>query len=505
MKACLLLQRKFAYTGHKLAIALKEKYGIKDFCSLVCVRSSFEFLKKQKDIEYSSLLLDEDIHNQYKKEVLNLEYLKNIEKEYGIPNLWPYITMDRVLMFGLLKREYPYNNPPYNHEEMMRILQVTFKSIINFLDKEKPDFIFITVINTVSAILLYQIAKKRNIQVFLGMETRIDDGLLLTDDYKNFSWVDKKFEILQENKKDSSKIKESREYIKKFREKPNTYFFVNKDLIQTSSLKELGWFVSRNILKSFNWFLKSTYHYLIKKKWLDYAEENPLTFIIDRTKRKIRTLIGYKRFYSEVNLNEEFAFFPLHLEPEMSTLLFAPFWTDQINLIKQIAKSLPIDFKLYVKEHPAMVRFRPFSYYRELKKIPNVKLINPDQNSFELIKNSKLVTVITGTAGWEATILKKPVITFGDIFYNKLSMVKKSREIEQLPYLIKEQLEDFKYNEKELENFIGIMIEESAPVGLPELWWAGGGDPNEEQNRINLLASLLANKLNLNLIDNKTI
>jgi hypothetical protein len=428
--------------------------------------------------------------------------LENLEKEYGIPNLWPYITLDRVLMFGMLKREYPYNTPPYSHEEMMRILQVTAKAIINFLDKEKPDFIFITVINTVSAILLYQIAKKKNIQVFFGAETRINDGLVLSNNYKNFSWVEEKFDDLIKNKKDSLKIEEAREYIKKFREKPSTYFFVNSDSTKTNSLKELRWFLStKGLLQSLAWFFKSTYRFLTKKKWLDYAEENPITFIIDRTKRKIRTLIGYKRFYDPVNFNEDFAFFPLHYEPEMSTLLYAPFWTDQINLIRQIAKSLPIHFKLYVKEHPEMARYRAFSYYKELKKIPNVKLVCPDQSSFELIKNSKLITIITGTAGWESIILKKPVITFGDIFYNKLSMVKRSRDIEQLPYLIKEQLENFKYDEKELENFIGSIIEESASVGLPEIWWAGGGNPKEEKYRIELLASLLADKLNLSPIN----
>ena len=65
----------------------------------------------------------------------------------------------------------------------------------------------------------------------------------------------------------------------------------------------------------------------------------------------------------------------------------------------------------------------------------------PETNTFELVKSSKLVTTITGTVGWEALLFKKPVIAFGDVYYNKLSFVKKCTEIEKLPILVKEQLD----------------------------------------------------------------
>ena len=51
------------------------------------------------------------------------EYLSDdvvLEKEYGIPNLWPYLYIDRVLMNGQLVREYPYNKTTLSHEDMMR-------------------------------------------------------------------------------------------------------------------------------------------------------------------------------------------------------------------------------------------------------------------------------------------------------------------------------------------------------------------------------------------------
>jgi spore coat polysaccharide biosynthesis predicted glycosyltransferase SpsG len=174
----------------------------------------------------------------------------------------------------------------------------------------------------------------------------------------------------------------------------------------------------------------------------------------------------------------------------------APFWTDQINLVTQIAKSLPLRFKLYIKEHPAMVGYRTRGYYKKLKKIPNVKLIDADFPSFDLVQKTKLVITITGTVGWEAILSKKPVITFGYVNYNKLSTVKKCENIEQLPCLVKEQLENFQSDEKELLNFIGAIMEESVEAGLGEIW-ERRVEPAEEKVRLAMLVDLMAKKLNL--------
>ena len=40
--------------------------------------------------------------------------------------------------------------------------------------------------------------------------------------------------------------------------------------------------------------------------------------------------------------------------------------------------------------------------------IPNVEFIGKRVSSIELIKHSKLVSTITGTAGWEAILIGKP-------------------------------------------------------------------------------------------------
>src|SRR3989344_9568640 len=154
MNVCLLLQRRFAYIGHFIATHLHEKYGVDNFCAYVYRRQGLTFLKKQTDIHYSTLLLDEELHAAYKKEELDLSYLQWLEKEFGIPNLWSYIEIDRIIRLNQFVREYPYNKSSYTHEEMMRLIQVRARAIIRMLEKEKPDVLICSVVGGMGALLL---------------------------------------------------------------------------------------------------------------------------------------------------------------------------------------------------------------------------------------------------------------------------------------------------------------------------------------------------------------
>jgi len=429
-----------------------------------------------------------------------MAYLKKLESEYGIPNLWPYLAVDRVLMSNQLVREYPYNKPPYTYEEMLKILQVQAKAVTNFLEKEKPDFIFFTqAIGGVGSLLLYNIAKKKGIPILCATINTLPKTVVLSDNYAYLDGVEKKFaELIQKPEliKKHINYQKAKTFLSDFQDKPRPYSEIHdRNNYRFDQLKQLDFLLPKKILISIKWFLHLIYEYFVSKIRYDYTYTNPIYYLADRIKRKVR---GLKRIkYEKINPDEPYAFFPLQLEPEVSLLLLASWATDQRHIIKQIAKSLPVGYKLYVKEHPQMVSYRPMSYYEELKKIPNIILIDPRINSFEVIKHAKLITTITGTVGWEAILLKKPVITFGDIFYNKIPGVKNCRTMEQLPWLVKEQIENFNYNEETLVAYICAVLDDAAQnIDLLQLWER---ETDEEKKRQNLqpLVDLLAKKMNL--------
>lgn len=170
-----------------------------------------------------------------------------------------------------------------------------------------------------------------------------------------------------------------------------------------------------------------------------------------------------QKFYNFINIfekpvkNEKFIYFPLHFQPEATTLIYGKWYVDQVNLIEKIAQSIPLTHTLYVKEHPFGYGNRNLSFYKRIKRIPNVRLIGPYENNFDLIKNCSLLTTITGTSGWEALLLGKPVITFGNVFFNVCEETVKVTNIMELPEIIEENL-DRKVNEQDVINLVSAVF-----------------------------------------------
>jgi hypothetical protein len=222
MKVCFFLQRRFAHIGHTLAIHLKKSFGVNEVCAYVSLRSSYEYLRDQKDIEYKELVLDEDIHDAAKNEKINFTYLQKLEKDYGLPNLWPYLYIDRVLMNSQLIREYPNDKPSVSYEDMLRLIQITARTIIDFLDRNKPDAIVISVIGSFGSSLLYHIARKKGIKTINIDIARIKNRVIFSENYKTFTWADKIFNELQSGRP-SAFLSEARKFIKEFRGTLLTY------------------------------------------------------------------------------------------------------------------------------------------------------------------------------------------------------------------------------------------------------------------------------------------
>ena len=81
------------------------------------------------------------------------------------------------------------------------------------------------------------------------------------------------------------------------------------------------------------------------------------------------------------------------IDEEMNILHYAPYFTNQIEVIRHIAKSMPINYSLYVKEHIAakLRGWHDVDYYKQLIDIPNVTFINPQFDHNELLENSQLL------------------------------------------------------------------------------------------------------------------
>ena len=162
------------------------------------------------------------------------------------------------------------------------------------------------------------------------------------------------------------------------------------------------------------------------------------------------------QIYGHPDFNEKFLYFPLASEPEARIMVTSPFYTNQIALIENIAKSIPIDYTLYVKEHPVQeVKFwRPVTDYKKLINIPNVKFVHPSVSNHELLPKCQGVIAISGGTSFEAIFYKKPVILFADEYYDVLSMVTRIKTFKTLSNDITDALSNFKFDNNELDAFM---------------------------------------------------
>lgn len=140
--------------------------------------------------------------------------------------------------------------------------------------------------------------------------------------------------------------------------------------------------------------------------------------------------LQYRRNVNKVAIDpiagERFAYFPLHLQPELTTSALGGDFSDQISAIEELSFILPSGWYLYVKENPKQNEaYRGKLFFKRLMKLKNVRYIKRTYNSSKLIDNSKFVAVINGTAGWEAIFAKKPILIFGHAWFSSFKGVSK--------------------------------------------------------------------------------
>jgi hypothetical protein len=301
----------------------------------------------------------------------------------------------------------------------------------------------------------------------------------------------------------STYLTEARQYLKNFQEKPQYYIhasksadaFIHAPVARRNHFKFL--LNLNSFFSSFTWLIRSHVAYLTDAGRFDYTTIKPWYEALDKLTRKVRVLRGYRDLYEKPNHEEEYAFFALQNEPEGLPMLLSPFYSgDQIWVIKQLARSLPLHFKLYVKDHPVMINLRTRAYYKELKKIPNVKVIDPAYSGLTLTQNAKLVVTITSTAGMEAAFLKKPAIIFSPVFYNALPNVVQCKTIEELPMLVENALKSPNFDEKKAVEFIAAIYKESIPLDLTHIWHVEGGKLKDDGKKaLTSLADLMDQKI----------
>ena len=135
--------------------------------------------------------------------------------------------------------------------------------------------------------------------------------------------------------------------------------------------------------------------------------------------QKRKNIEDYNKVVSRDVPTSSFVLFLFHMQPEYTVDGIANEFFNQVEFVIAIARNLPSDTVIVVKENPRSVGNlnRPIEYYNDLLRFPNIVFLHHSSDSHELIEQSMVVVTLTGTVGIEALMKNKPVIVVGRIFY----------------------------------------------------------------------------------------
>ena len=431
-----------------LAYGLQKKIDADYYAIIDITNKPKKFFINQSLINFKKIwFYHDEINDSYSKKP-DIDFLKESEIKYGI-NLWNLALNERIFY-----RFYDFHK--FTNEEILNIEEKSIRFFEKVLNEIKPDY-FITKQAGFHHLELFRImCDKSNCKVIMLSFPKIGYRMLISEDVNKLDYV-KELDRYPTEGKDFEDLREYLNSHSTFKQL-NNYYNKNKKRIIPQLTTITEFFLSNNV----NIHTNYNYYGRTKMKVLSSLLDN-------RKKKKIRERFMQENLLNKIDLTNPYIYFPMATDLERHLLIDSPFYTNQIEVIRHVAKSLPIEYLLYVKENPSNVTrdWRDISQYKEIMNIPNVKLIHPNFSNIELLSNCDLVISIAGSSGFEAAFYEKPSIVFGNVLYSKLPSVNKVKELETLPQLIRNALKQ-KVNAIDLERFLTILKENTFEFDMVE-------------------------------------
>ena len=407
-----------------VANKLQNKISSENYAIVDDVEEQRNFYSKQSLINFKKIWHFTDFV-QVKDIKPDLELLKKFEKKYSL-NFWHIAYTERLF--------YPKINIYHKFErlQILSLFEQECKFFEQILDETKPDYLIINSITQHHMYLLYHLCKAKDIKVLTMEAIHFGDQWTITstidrhidfNDYENFT------------SNSQRSFNELQKYLKEY--KPLVHGHKEKTRYNTSKIEKIK-AASKFVISKTN----KEKHFAVYGKTKSNVFSKG-TARAQLSKKKNREEFIDKNFIRDINVNDKIIYYPLTYEPEKAILVGAPYYTNQSALITNIAKSIPVEFVLYVKEHPGMKEqgWREISYYESILNLPNIKLIHPSVSHIDLIKRCALAITIRGTVGLEAAFYEKPAINFSlDSGYSEMPSIYTINKLEDLPEIIRTSL-----------------------------------------------------------------
>jgi len=462
-------------------VLFHQKYNCVEYiCTHYPIKEGHTFQNKKR-IDYSKLFNELSIFQAFPiqhKSIIDKEFIEEFHECY-----FSFLsTIDRCAVVPISVGE--INSYYYS-------LLCFFKSF--FLENNTITHIFFPATpHFPPDIVMFHVAKYFKIETIIFSRTDFDNKYLFRSDWKQ------KIELLTNKQGETDKLDITKQSI---------FIKYSKSLNNTSI--EHNFKRSSINFRCKQFFLLLRYSKAIAKNPHLYSpfylnKRLPvvqyLKLLYERIKLNNSLFQLYNSLSHEPDLNNNFVFFPLHFQPERSSQPEASYFENQLLAIKLLSYNLPEGYVIFVKEHPRQfdnatpdfrkTHTRSHNFYNHLNELPGVKLIDLRVDADILIKNARIVATLTGSSGWLALKLNKPVFVFGHPWYEPcfgVFNISNSNDVQNAMSKIQN------LNESEIESGVQSFI--NSLTGNLIDGFTGIKDPNGEELNFQLLIESFCEKL----------
>jgi hypothetical protein len=364
------------------------------------------------------------------------EEMQLLERKYGSPNF--------MLIY--------YASYLHSYGEFCRLLVAHIKFWECLMETERPTALFEEGVGG-AELVLGAICKRYGVKLLNMQSARLTNRVVIKhnvyDDWEKTRLI---FSQLQRRPLTLEERQQAANFLSSFLASRDYPSYMKRD--RMTSLQ----FLVRTSLHR----VRTLIRWATEKARSGYSSENAMVESVNMLAWLIRYLVYTKlaSFWDTPSNDDKYVLFPLHFEPEVTVGMYAPFFSDQVFVAEIVSKSLPVGYRLYVREHPSMARrgFRPTSFYRQMRRIPQVRLISPGIPMHDLIRNAAAVVVLTSTTGLEAIFYGKPVIVLGNPFYKSSGLCYTVEDLNTLPVVVRKAVEGKALDRETVLKFIVAIL-----------------------------------------------
>ncbi|MGH2781096.1 MAG: hypothetical protein ACRDLA_06715 [Thermoleophilaceae bacterium] len=461
--------------GHRLAAMV---YGIE----------TWEHLRAQTEVPYAHRWLADPVYDDGAATVPGA-LVREIEERYELDSVWRLVAADRVLAFSFQSsRHFSYRKSRSNGY-LLSVVVSAYRRVRDMLDTWPTDCVVAPNVASLMNYVLYLESQCRKIPFHSVGFSRFGRTFVIGDDqHMMSSSVRERFRELRARPEASPRYEAARRLHERMLANDRN---VRPSYLPSAArerpfrrLRSLATATARLPLSLGAAVVRHRPTLAVRNIWLpNNSRANHLRGLLTNYRERWGRTDNQGPAIRDLDrIDFDFIFYPLQLEPEMTLMMWAPQFANQLELCRRLAMSLPAGVRLITKEHPNMVRSRRASYYDKLRGLLNVEMAHASVTATALFSHPRCrgVAVINSTAGFEAAVVGVPVTVLGPAEYDVLPAIERAVTYEAAiatlrRFCLEPRRPVSEADQKATVAYLAALLEEGFEVDYQEVWTGGEG------------------------------